>query len=88
MNRIESKIHCTHAHKKGKSKKKTEEKNRCVCVYISFSLLRTNPGTDSVLWKHQEERVNFGERERERERELTSNEKEKKREFFKIIKKP
>ena len=68
MNRIESKIHCTHAHKKGKSKK-TEEKNRCVCVYISFSLLRTNPGTDSVLWKHQEELSLILERERERKRE-------------------
>ena len=48
-------------------------------VYISFSLLRTNPGTDSLLWKHQEERVNFGEREREGIEER-SNEKEK-REF-------
>ena len=41
----------------------------CVCVYISFSLLRTNPGTDSVLWKHQEELSLILERERERKRE-------------------
>ena len=61
-----------------------------MCVYISFSLLRTNPGTDSVLCKHQEERVNFLERERERKREgIDIKRKRKKKGVFpKSLKKP
>ena len=89
MNRIESKIHCTHAHKKGKSKKKKRKRKTdvCVCIYLSLSFGRTRVQTVCCGNTKKSALIFWRERERERERELTSNEKEKKREFFKIIKK-
>ena len=69
MNRIESKIHCTHAHKKGKSKKKNgREKQMCVCVYIFLSPSDEPGYRQCVVETPRRAFVNFGEREREKER--------------------
>ena len=88
MNRIESKIHCTHAHKKGKSKKKNgREKQMCVCIYLSLSFGRTRVQT--VCCGNTKKSALILEREREKERgNWHQTKKKKKGSFSKSLKNP
>ena len=89
MNRIESKIHCTHAHKKGKSKKKRKRKTDvCVCIYLSLSFGRTRVQT--VCCGNTKKSALILERERERKREgIDIKRKRKKKGVFpKSLKNP